>query len=207
MKTILLLLAFNLSQIFAQVPCALFENGYRDVWWDSTPDKMAKFFESGDFRGEVFEDFSTNNNRHGLVILYSRGSYADFRSDRNHEERNLIFLDDHPISIKYIFHFNWSYHINTAKQIASDIASKYSLPMTANQIGGYGNINLGWVGTCNGKRISVHLVWTEEFEGEATRYVAVEVSKIAANQEFGRLRTIADHEEDERRAKGIKDGF
>ena len=79
--------------------------------------------------------------------------------------------------------------------------------MTADQVDRYGNINLAWVGSCDGKRISVQFVWTEIFGGEATRYVAFEVIKTNAYEEFKQLRIIADREEEERRKKSIQKRF
>ena len=207
MNKTLIVMVVCLSRLSGQVPCERFEDGYRDVRWQSTANRTDRFFQKKTFKREVFEDFQTNDNRQGLVVLYSRGSYSDFRSDRDHEEVNLIILVDHPISITYIFHFNWTYHINTAKEIATDIATQYKLPMTANQVDRYGNINLAWVGSCDGKRIIVRFVWTEIIGGETTRYVAFEVMKIKENEEFEQLRIIANREEEERSKKNIKKKF
>lgn len=174
-----------------KINCDEFNNGYKNVLWNWDKYSTINYFNSQEYKLESESIYSTPEGRSALSLHFRKGLYSDYRSEHQMKERFINFVNDSIYQIEFLNYFNWNYNFQMAYDVAKDVADKYNLPKRSDQTVGFGARNIVWYDDCPDFRVIVRLFWDPNvIDGEANRYLAVEIFNVAKDNEFKEIQDI-----------------
>lgn len=191
-----------------QINCIEFKNGYKEVLWDWDKSNIISYFKSQDFHIEDESIYNVSNGRSALSLHFRKGSYSDYRSERQMKERFINLVNDSIYQIEFSNHFNWNYNFQMAYDVAKEVADKYNLPKRSDQTVGFGAKNIVWFDDCPDFRVIVRLFWDPNIiDGEANRYLVVNIFNVEKDNKFREIQDIRRIEKHKKRTNNFLKEF
>lgn len=188
--------------------CDQFKNGYRDILWSWNKSDVIDYFKSNNYHIEDESVYDNSDSKSAISLHFRKGRYIDYRSDRQMKERFIKFANGTLFQIEFLNYFNWNYNFQMAFDATKEVADKYNLPKKTDQTVGFGARNIVWYDDCQDYRVIVRLFWDPNvIDGEANKYLAVNIFNVEKDDEFKKIQYIDRQEKRKKRTGNFSKDF